>query len=221
MSNLVFPTLAGIAPELTRVPVWSTRTQRSASGRETRVALYSSPLYEFTINLNFLRAHAYHGEFQALLNLYMQVQGQWDTFLYEDPDDHRAENERIGTGDGTTTNFVLTRTFADYTEVVANADTVTVTTEPTMWNEDGTVTEFSDGDAEMFATWPDLGSFTIAGSVITFATAPALGSPIYWSGHFYYRCRFLSDAVEFQKTSGRRWKVDSLKFVGDLSGKIT
>lgn len=219
MSNLVFPTLPGLAWGLTKTPTWSTRLQTAASGREDAQDLFSSPMYRFELPFNFLRSHARYGEFQALYGLFQKLRGRFDTFLYEDPDDHRAVNEQIGVGDGVTTSFVLRRTYAGVSEVIANADVATIVTGASMWSPDDSEPMWGDDDAPMWSDAPELGTFTLDGSVITFTTPPPEDAPVLWSGGFYYRCRLTSDEQTFTKFMARRWET-GIEFRGDLSGKI-
>lgn len=220
MSNLVFPTLPGLAWGLTKTPMWSTRVQVAASGREDAQDLWSSPKVRFELPFNFLRTHARHYEFQALWGLFMNLRGRFDTFLYEDPADHYAHNEQIGVGDGVATSFILRRSYAGFSEVIANPDVVSIATGPSMWSGDDSTPMWSDDDsAPMWSDAVDLGPFTVDGSVITFATPPPEGAPVIWSGNFYYRCRLISDEQAFSQFMARRWE-SSIEFRGDLSGKI-
>lgn len=221
MSNLVFPTLPGLSFGIKKAPIWKTNVQSAASGRQDAQDLFSSPLYRFELPFAFLRAHARYGEFQALYGLVQKLRGRFDTFLYEDPDDHRAENELIGVGDGVTRSFILSRTYCGFSEPIAHADVVSIATAPTMWDEDDSTPMWSgDGGDPMWAGGADLGAFTVSGSVITFDVAPPAAEEVRWSGQFYYRCRLNSDEQQFTKFMQRRWE-GSMQFTGDLSGKIT
>jgi hypothetical protein len=47
---------------------------------------------------------------------------------------------------------------------------------------------------------------------VAFATAPAPGAVLAWSGFFSFLCRFDDDAVDFEQFMSNLWKVESLKF---------
>src|SRR5947209_5798194 len=81
------------------------------SRREVRLALFVNPLYEFEANYAGLSStnapaggQAGLGAFslQALMGFHAQMQGQFGTFLYTDPDDNTVTGGAISAGDGTT-----------------------------------------------------------------------------------------------------------------------
>lgn len=53
--------------------------------------------------------------------------------------------------------------------------------------------------------------------IVTFATAPAAAAALTWSGsgtpHFYFRCRFVSDAYDFEQMFYQMWAAKKLEFM--------
>lgn len=110
MSTTVLPALVGYGIEVTRTPMWSSQIQKSISGKETRLAFYSYPEYQWDVTYNVLRSSAaYSYELQQMLNLFNSMQGQVNTFLYTDADDNSTTNQQIGVGNGATANYQLVR----------------------------------------------------------------------------------------------------------------
>src|ERR1700722_2278594 len=105
------PSLPGLSWSRHKKPSFSTRVAPHVSGREVRVALMSYPLYEFEEVYNGLTSSAnlFTGlgasSLQSLMGFFLQLQGQFGTFLYTDPDDAAVIGQGIGVGDGTTTAF--------------------------------------------------------------------------------------------------------------------
>ena len=59
----------------------------------------------------------------------------------------------------------------------------------------------------------DPSAYAIAApNTITFATAPASGVAIAWSGAFAYECRFLDDQIDFENFMSGLWRAKGLRF---------
>ena len=67
----------------------------------------------------------------------------------------------------------------------------------------------NSGTLQVFAAGVLQSGYTLSADlrVITFAVAPAAGVVLTWSGSFYYRCRFVSDAISFQELIKAGWKA--------------
>jgi hypothetical protein len=58
----------------------------------------------------------------------------------------------------------------------------------------------------------DPSAYTVANGAVTFATAPANGAALAWTGYFAFLCRFDGDALDFEQFMASLWKADSVKF---------
>ena len=183
MSDLVFPSLPGLAWNVVRTPIWQTRTQTSVSGREVRQADWSYPRYGWELNFDFLRSDPSYGELQTLIGFINQMQGGFGTFLYTDEDDNAVNGQQIGTGDSVTVKFPLIRSFGSFIEPIGRLNSLSgvavggVNTVPTINYDDGTE----------------------SGSSLSFATPPVAGAEVVASFTYYWRCRFSADTTEFTK----------------------
>ena len=97
MSNLVYPVLPGLTFGAIRTPSWSSVVKTAASGREYRSSLFQVPRYKYALQYEFLRSQAAYSELQTLLGFFNQVHGNWDSFLFTDPDDNVATAQAFGT----------------------------------------------------------------------------------------------------------------------------
>ena len=119
------PALAGLGWSRKKSPKFNTRVAQHVSQREVRVALSQYPIYEFELVYTGLtsanspitaQAGLGASSLQSLMGLFLQLQGQFGTFLYPDPDDSSIAGQAIGIGDGSTVSFLLARTLGGFTE---------------------------------------------------------------------------------------------------------
>ena len=52
------------------------------------------------------------------MGFFLQLQGQFGTFLYTDPDDNAVTGQAFATGDGATTSFTMMRSLGGFLEPV-------------------------------------------------------------------------------------------------------
>ncbi len=184
-------------------PRFNTKVQVSVNLTELRASLAGTPVYDFKLSYDVMRNGVFNGvtydELKSLMGFYESCRGSWDSFLYEHPDDHAVTGQEFGTGDGSTTDFMLKRSWGGFTERVANANVVsqiTVANTPTS-------------------------NYTLSSQgVVTFTAAPAANASLAWTGTYYYRCRFTSDAVDFNQLMHNLWNARTVEFVGNLGTKI-
>lgn len=192
----VLPLLPGQGWSVFKRPTASTRVATHVSGREVRSPLYTQTLYEFELTFDALASTAtYPGtgtnSLQQLLGFVLACAGQYGTFVYIDPTDCAALAQPLGTGDGATTAFALTRTIGGVTEPVSWATSVTAV--------------YLNGVAT--SGW----SLTLP-NTLSFATAPTTGAAITADMSYGFLCRFLDDQQEFENVMDGLWQVKSFKF---------
>ena len=205
MSNLVYPTLAGIAFGNTKNPTFLTKTQRSVSGVENRVSMRAYPLWEFELSYEFLRTTTTLTELQTLLGFFMSRQGSFDSFLFSDPTDNTVTAQSIGTGTGSLTTFQLARTYGGFTEPVQNVNSTVAAAKI-----------YVNGTLQTLTT-----NYTLSATgLVTFVTAPANAAAITWTGSYYYRVRFMDDVAQFSQMMNNLWELKKISFVGSTMNKV-
>ncbi len=194
-----FPTLAGQGWSVHKKPVFSTLVAGHVSGREVRDALYANPIWQFELTFDGLdgTSAGTNGSLgakslQTLMGLFLQLQGQFGTFLYVDPTDNFALLQTLGTGDGATSSFPLTRTLGGFTEPVGWATSVVGVTV---------------GGAALATGWS-----TPTPNSLAFATPPAAGAAVVASFAFAFLCRFDADDLDFEQFMANLWRAQSVKF---------
>jgi uncharacterized protein (TIGR02217 family) len=197
MSNAIFPSFKGLSWPVVKTPTFMTRVQKSVSGIESRTAYAAYPIYKFSLTFEFLSVADYH----SLAGFFLQRQGMWDSFLFNDPSDNTVTAQQFGVGNGTSTQFQLVRAFNG------------TFAEPTQ-NINGTPTIYIDG--------VPTGAFTLNSTgVVTFSTPPALGKILTWTGQYYFRCRFDADAHDYAQVLSNFYEFKQLDLVGSPLNKIT
>lgn len=197
MSNNVFPgTLAnmpGLGWTVTKVPTFQTKIQTSSSNIELRASFTPYPVWKWTLVYNFLRQGSPTTEFDTLAGFFLQRQGAFDSFLYDDPSDDSVTDQSLGVGDGSTTQFQLVRTFGGFSEPVYNVNTLTNV------KVAGSVT-----------------AVTQSHGLITFGSAPANGAALTWTGTYRWRVRFADDSASFEEFAYLFWQAKSISLMSIL-----
>lgn len=191
MSNLVFPSLPGQAWPRLRAVQYSTKVQTSDSLRKWRIAQALYPVYEITLNFNFLRS----ADYITLRSFFERHRGRGETFLFDDRDDRlqnaSATPQVFGVGNGTTTRWSLLREQGGQIIPIGRPNVITQVRR--------------SGVATTAYTVDDYG-------FITFAAAPAVGASLDWTGSHYWRCAFDSDEFNSKEFVRSIWESKTLKF---------
>lgn len=194
MGNAVFPKLPGLKWGVKKTPVWSTKIQKSASGREMRAAYYSYPLWKFSLSFEVLRTRTSVNELEQLAGFFNARRGSFESFLYEDPTDNQVADQLIGRVVQGQTKYQLVRAFGDFVEPV-----LALKGNPEI-NVNGRLMRKGTDYA-----------LTDTGQVV-FQTPLTAGHNITWSGGFYFRVRFLQDAADFENFIGHLWAARRIEF---------
>jgi uncharacterized protein (TIGR02217 family) len=193
---IIFPTLTGMSFTVNKGPSFNTLTKQAASGRQVRVSLQSSPVWKFKLAFEFLRDRAAAtSDVQNLWAFFNAVNGQFNQFYFLDPYENAVLDQGLGVGNGSTTSFQLTRT--------VGAGTGYPWIEP-VYGVSGAPTVYVNG-AVTAATLNAYG-------VISFATPPANGAAISWSGTFMFLCHFTQDDLQLSQMVKGLWSLDGLEF---------
>lgn len=202
MSNVVLPAMPGLAWNASARPEFSTRIKRSISGRELRAAFMQYPLWNFGLSYDVIRAASAYDELRTLGGFFLQRLGSWDSFLYTWDQDYAVTDYQFGIGDGTTTQFQLTRSFGGFVEPVQNVNVLTNV-------KKAGVTQATPAAYSVNST-----------GLVTFVSAPAAAAVLTWTGTYYYRVRFLQDVADFNAFMKDLFELKKLEFVGAIGNKV-
>jgi uncharacterized protein (TIGR02217 family) len=176
--------------------MWSTKIQRSASGRELRAAYYSAPLYKISLSYEVLRSNALQ-ELQAMVGFFNARQGSFDSFLYLDPEDNAVTAQTFGVGTGGRTQFQLVRSLGGFVEPVLGPQLTGL----------GAVSIALNGVVQTLGL-----HYTLSvGGLVTFNAPPPSGHVLTWTGQFYYRVRFAQDSADFERFLHQLWALKKIE----------
>jgi len=195
-----FPTLAGLTWPVQRTPQWNTINQKPVSGKDTRLALWTYPKYQYTLQFSYLGSSGSNTDWQTLMGFYNSVNGSALPFHFNDVNDNSATTQTLGTGNGTTTQFNFVRSLGGFIE-------------PTQDVTQGSVTVYNNGtpvsgSAYTFLTDSNWG-FTYG---IQFNTAPVSGHAITATFTYNWPCRFDDDKQDFNQFLSNFWELKKCVF---------
>ena len=128
MSTLIFPTLPGLAWSVHKKPTFSTRISKQQAGREVRSADYPMPIWEFDLTYDYLPDFQDTNQdldtnLRTLMGFFLQMQGSYNTFLYQDPTDYIVVSGFQFAGDGVTVKLPVLRNLGGFEEIIGQVNT--------------------------------------------------------------------------------------------------
>lgn len=213
MSTLVFPLttlqqnntqVRGLTWPIKRTPEFSTQVQQASSGKEIRLSYWSTPLWHWELSLDYLydNPNNLYGsnpdtDLVTIQGFYLQMQGRFGTFLFDDPQDDTVYGQPIASGDGTTTTFQLIRTRGGFTEPIQAPFT------------DPPPIVYLNGVRKNYGTDYSVDAI----GQIVFVVAPGGGTNITSDFSYYWLVRFDDDSAEYEEFMYQLWKLKSVKLV--------
>jgi uncharacterized protein (TIGR02217 family) len=206
----IFPVLPGLGWSVSKAPRFATRIQRAVSGRELRVLDQPNPIWTWTLTYSLLRdAHDTRGvagpgvgydELRTLMGFFLQQQGSFAAFLYDDPADDRAAGQALGTGDGSAAAFQLVRSMGVGLLGGGFAEPITAPNTVSAIYFDGVVQSPAG-----YSVDPDTG-------LVSFASPPPSGQVVAADFTYYFRVRFGDDSADFENFLYQLWALKQVRF---------
>lgn len=191
----VFPFLRGQSFLTNKTPTWSTNVQRASSGRERATQLWLSPLWSFKVGYEFLDDSPENPDIDTLYAFFNSKKGKFIRWKYLDPSDYKVTNQPFGTGDGSTRQFQLLRSYS-----YAGQEN----TEP-VYAVRGTPILYLNGVKTTAFTMGSYGN-------ITMNVAPPENAILTWTGEYYFLCRFDQDDIDPSQMVSDIWSLDGVTF---------
>lgn len=181
---------------VSRAPLQKTFHQESVSGKDNPLAMWSYPRWRWTMSFALMRSAAAFLELQYMATFFNSMNGSVGVFQYTDVHDNAVTAQDFGIGDGTTSNFQLTRTMASAIPGGGWTEPVLATT--------GTPIAYINGV-------PAAATFA-AGGQVTFASPPGVGTVLTWTGSYNWLCRFDDDTIGLSEFMSNFWSLSKLSF---------
>lgn len=178
--------------------LWKTTLQEALSSKTTAIGLMQYPIIAWELKYELLRDDLSASELRKIFGLVNAQQGRSGTFLYFDSLFNTAALEPFGVGNNTRTKWQLVAAFQNVggpgkPEIIQNFN--------------GTPVIFDNGVLVSAATYA-----ISATGIVTFNTPPVNAHVLTWSGGFLYRCKFLTDATDFNQLMQQWWEARAIKF---------
>lgn len=203
MPEAIFPDLPTLAWSVIKTPSFSTRIQKSASGRELRIADQAAPIWEWTLTYEILRDRwdlrggagpgSGYDELRLLAGFFLARRGSFEAFLYKDPTDTYVAGNYIGTGDGVATQYQIYRDFGGFFEPITAPQAVVISDDGVVVPIEQYIVNYSTG-------------------MITFTVPPLAGHIITVDLTYYFRVRFSDDSSEYENFVYQLWSAREIKF---------
>ena len=204
----IFPALPGLGWSVSKAPRFATRIQRAVNGRELRVLDQPNPIWTWTLTYTLLRDQwdtrgsggpgAGYDELRTLAGFFLQQQGAFQPFLFDDPSDDAITGQTIGTGDASASVFQLVRTMGGFAEPITAPNALAaVYFNGVLQNPSG------------YTVDPDTG-------LVTFVTPPPSGQVITADFTYRFRVRFAADTAEFENFMYQLWQLKQIKLQSAL-----
>jgi uncharacterized protein (TIGR02217 family) len=130
---------------------------------------------------------------RTLAGFFLQQQGAFQPFLFDDPTDDSVTGQVLGTGDGATTAFQLVRTMSGFAEPITAPNTVSAV--------------YLNGLRQI----PSSYGVDANTGLVTFTAAPAAGQVVAADFTYWFRVRFAEDAAEFENFMLQLWQMKQVK----------
>lgn len=219
MSSRIYPSpFRGLAYTVTKTPTFDTTVQSSISNVEARIANTINPIWEWQLMYEVLfntlaksaPGFAPYTDLQQLMGFYLASGGQFDDFLYDDVDDDSVVNQTMQlVTDGTTYYTPIQRNmggqfFEDVTDLnPLNGSGLTVKANGVS-QIIGTC-GMGGANAQLKGPGLTIPGFSFSGLYLQWCSAPT--APITASFNFYFRVRFATDRLDFEKFVYSLWTI--------------
>jgi hypothetical protein len=225
MTMQIYPDLPGLVLPVLKSAEFDTLVSTAPNKYDVRLPQTINPLWSWELVYDFLRdaptAAFSVGELRALLDFFLAMQGQANSFLYLDPDDHFVGPAMVGGApnaplaqlqivtDGAGNYYSpLQRTFGGlFYEDITDLNTSSTGSALGVWVN----------GVQVGATGYSGPTYTLAGPGLAVAGASYAGLYLAWSAaptppvtaqfSFYFRCRFESDSQDMEKFAKNFWTI--------------
>src|SRR5262249_43158644 len=181
--------------------------QAAVPGPEWRALDQPYPIWTWTLTYTLLRdkwdARAQgsmgggpgigYDELRTLAGFFLQQQGSFLPFLFDDPTDNSVNAQPLGTGNSSATQFQLVRTMASFAEPVTAPNSV------------GAI--YFNGVLQSpsgYSVDPGIG-------IVTFAAPPPSGQLVTADFTYRFRVRFAEDTAEFENFMYQLWQLKQIR----------
>lgn len=204
MSTNVLPSMPLLMYPWKRSTQSQSNRQENISGKEVRLTYWSSPRYIWELSYSALRQGLFQNpsawyEFSTMMGFFEARGGQFDSFLYADPDDNTVSSQIIAVATAGQSQYQLCRTFGGSTVPIYApnlAAPVTVRVNGVVQTNNWSITDWSGSPP----------------GVLSFGTPQAGGDVISADFSYYFPCTFNQDILSFDKFMSNLYDLKKMSF---------
>jgi uncharacterized protein (TIGR02217 family) len=153
-------------------PQFSVTTTTSGGGFESANLNWSQPIGEWQIGDKTGTTGLLKAQYDYLYHFWMARRGPFEGFRYKDWGDFELVDELIGSGDGVTTAFQITKTYGSFVRVIK---------------------KIAEGAAWKVGNSKPLATLDKNIGILTFTNPPPVGAKIRVTGDFHVPVKFVED----------------------------
>lgn len=213
----VFPVLPPLAWSVHKKPILASRVTIGATGRENQLACAAYPRWAFTLTYggnSWLREQTQNitpdptlagfTELEQLSSLFLACKGAYGEFYYEDPDDNSRLAQAVGFGPLSVSPISFPLFYTWGTGPFSPSLTLPV-------GGINTIDTVYDGLGHVIN--PSFYTLDATRTQLVFPSGTAgIGGNITADFHFYFRCRFLDDHMDYSQFDRNLWEVKEVRF---------
>lgn len=206
----VFPALPSQAWSTHKKPILASRVVIGATGKEVQLASAAYPRWSFTLTYGWLREQTQNivpdptllgfRELEQISGLFLLCQGPYGEFYFSDPDDNSRLANPVAIANGTQTTFQLYYGWGNGPFA------------PTLQIPVGGIQSLDHVYFNGIAQSPSGYSLDSTNTMVVFSTAPPVNTVVTADLHFYFRCRFLDEHLDFSQFAQNKWEMKELRF---------
>lgn len=220
MSNFLYPyPSVPLTYTWLKTMEWDTIVQSASNKVELRIAQTQNPIWKYTLVYDYVKdyldstsAFPPYTSLQRLMGFYAERQGQFDDFLFNDPDDNSVGPALNPSGSPNTNASlqVVNDGAGNYYSPIQRKLGGLFFEDITDLN--GAITVFANGVEQTLTT-----NYTIGGPGLAIPGASFMGLYLAWTAspatpvtvqfNFYYRLRFDTDKQDFEKFLNKMWTI--------------
>ena len=199
----IFPALPGLGWSVTKTPRFAGRIQNAISGRELRVLDQVNPIWTWTLTYSLLRDRwdaraatgpgAGYDELRTLAGFFLQQQGTFRPFLFDDPTDNTVADQVWAPATAARWRFSSCAAWAGSPSRSPRPNVVSA--------------------IRFNGVRQDPAGYTVDSEtgLVTFTTPPPAGQIITADFTYRFRVRFAEDSAEFENFMYQLWQLKQIK----------
>lgn len=206
----VFPALTSQGWSVHKKPIMSSSVVIGATGKEVQLARAAYPRWSFILTYGWLRDQTQNSvpdptligftELQQISGLFLLCKGAYGEFYFSDPDDNSRLANVVAIANGSQTVFQIYYQWGNGPFSIPMTIPV------------GGIQSIDNVYFNGTLQSPSIYTLDSTNTKLVFSSAPPVNTTITCDFHFYFRCRFLDDHLNFEEIVQNKWGLKEIRF---------